>query len=132
MIMSQGPSILVVDDSSTMRNLISFHLKKQGFRVSSAANSREALSACQASLPDVVIMDLELDGESGLDLIRKFHCDPNLIVVPIIACSGTTDTAVQHQALNAGAKRYLVKDDSLSHDIAEAIQSVLAAPCSAR
>jgi len=130
--MSQGPSILVVDDSSTMRNLISFHLKNQGYRVSAAASSQEALRQCKVSLPDVVIMDLELNGESGLDLMKKFQRDPSLIVVPIIACSGTSDLLVQQEALKAGAKRYLVKDDSLSHAIAESIQSVLSAPCSAR
>lgn len=130
--MSQVPSILVVDDSSTMRNLLSFHLKKQGYQVRAAANSRDALTLCKVSLPDVIITDLELNGERGLDLIRRCQCDPNLIAIPIIACSGNSDEAVRQEALHAGAKSYLVKDDSLSHEIASAIQSVLAVPCSAR
>lgn len=130
--MSQGPNILIVDDSSTMRNLISFHLKKQGYKASAAANSIEALAKCGKALPDVIIMDLELNGESGLDLIVRFQRDPKLINIPIIACSGTTDEAIQKAALNAGAKRYLVKDDTLSLEIVTAIRTVLAVPCSAR
>jgi CheY-like chemotaxis protein len=130
--MSQGPAILVVDDSSTMRNLIAFHLSKQGFRVTGVAGSRDALEYCRESLPDVVIMDLELDGESGLDLMRRFQQDPVLIQVPIIACSGNTDPSLRQLVLNSGARKYLVKDHSMRNEIVDAIQNVLAVPCSSR
>ena len=130
--MNHGPAILVVDDSTTMRNLIAFHLSRKGYRVTGVANSREALAHCRESQPDVIIMDLELDNESGLDLMRTFQQDPVLIQIPIIACSGNTDPTLRHLVLRTGARQYLVKDHSLRHEIIDAIQNVMAVPCSSR
>lgn len=130
--MSQGPSILVVDDSSAMRSLIAHQLTKEGFHVVTVSNSTDALSACKAAMPDLAIMDLELNGESGMDLIAAFQRDPVLIQVPIVACSGNTDDDIRQRALAAGAKRYLVKDETLRGEISSTIQRTLSVGCSAR
>ena len=89
--MSQGATVLVVDDDAdtveTMREI----LEEEGHEVLSAANGREALELTHRTHPDLVLLDLnmpEMDGRSFLSAVRR---DPDLAGVRVVVLSGAAD-----------------------------------------
>lgn len=100
---SQGaPTILVVEDHSDSRTLLSAWLRAKGYKVVEARNGKEGLLQANRVRPDLILMDLtlpELDGVEATRQIRKRHV---LLQTPIFAISGYTTRDVRADALAAG------------------------------
>lgn len=81
-------TILIVDDNDLSIQFLSALLNSIGIRVLTAENGAEALQAAAEGHPDVIFMDIELDGESGRDITRALKADPRLKSIPVVALSG--------------------------------------------
>jgi len=100
-------SILVVDDEQSMREFLEILLRKQGHEVFSASDVKEALArAAQAPL-DLVISDLRLGAESGIDILEAVKASAPATEVIMVTAFATTENAIQ--AMKAGAYDYLLK-----------------------
>jgi len=100
-------SILIVDDEDIIRESLSFVLTKEGYRVQSAANGREALEKVKAGSFDVVLTDLEMPEMKGIELLENItRFSPETMVV-IITAYGSIETAIA--ALRKGAIDYILK-----------------------
>ena len=103
----EAPShILLVDDDREIRELLSRFLEKHGFRVTSARDGREARRAWPAGHFQLVILDLMLPGESGLDLARWLRSLGDVPIVMLTAMGEETDRII---GLELGADDYLPK-----------------------
>jgi CheY-like chemotaxis protein len=100
--------VLVVDDQATVRLPISDDLAEAGFVVDSAATVAEALAAATRARPDVVLLDLFLKNESGLEVARKLREGAGTPPL-IIALSGHTAPEYVRGAGEAGCDFYLAK-----------------------
>lgn len=99
--------ILIVDDDPGMRYSINRMLEGQGFLISSAKNGTEALKLFFAENPDLVIMDIKMPGQSGLDVLRQIkEQDPKALII-LMTAFGTTETAIE--AMKFGAFDYILK-----------------------
>jgi len=115
--------ILVVDDDDSLRRVLQVQLEQEGYFVASAASAQQALSMLQLRSYDLVIADLKMPGESGIDLLKQVRSQHPEIVVIILTAFGTVETAVE--AMKAGAFDYLTKPvhpDELSLVIARALE----------
>ena len=74
--------ILVVDDEASIRELLTFNLKKNGYEVTAAADGREALA--KAAGMDLVLLDIMLPEVDGLEVCRRLKADPQTSGIPII------------------------------------------------
>ena len=106
-----GPRILIVDDSSTVRMMLREYLGREpGLEIAgTASNGFEALDRLQVYAPDVVLLDVDMPGLSGLDVLRKLsQVRPNL---PVIMFSRLTDRGAVEtiDALFLGASDYVLK-----------------------
>jgi two-component system chemotaxis response regulator CheY len=98
---------LVVDDTSIMRMIVSKIMREARFDVSEATNGAEAIQSYFKWKPDIVIMDLTMDGIDGTTAIRGIlQIDPN---ARIVVCSSTSDTHIVVNLLKLGAKGYVTK-----------------------
>ena len=77
--------LLVVDDNADIRNLFAEQLRDEGHQVTTASNGEEAMALLRNKGFDLVVLDVKLDHESGLDLLRKINRENNR--VPVILCS---------------------------------------------
>ena len=100
-------AILVVDDEASMREFLEILLRKQGHRVESAADVRGALSRVAEGRTDLVITDLRLGGESGIDVLRRVKELSPATEVVMVTAFATTENAVQ--AMKLGAHDYVLK-----------------------
>jgi len=100
-------SILVVDDEQSMREFLEILLQKQGHEVFTAAEVQGALARAAASPLDLVLTDLRLGRESGLDILRGVKASAPATEVVVITAFATTENAIQ--AMKLGAYDYVTK-----------------------
>ncbi len=106
-LMTRSLRILVVDDEEVIRDVLATLLERQGWKVTTASNGARALSAFEAEPHDVVLLDLMLPDQSGLDVLRELRRrDPDAVVVIVTAYS-SIEGAID--AMREGAFHYIPK-----------------------
>jgi len=101
-----APHVLVVDDDIAVRQLVSEYLTQNDFRVSEAASGAELMGAFRAQVVDLVLLDLRLHGEDGMQLLRQLRAESQL---PVIILTGRAEEADRVMGLELGADDYLTK-----------------------
>ena len=110
-----NPKILVVEDDSTVRNLITTTLKSNNYTYITAANGEAAIAAATTQQPDIVFLDLGLPDLDGVEVIKRIRSWSQL---PIIVISARSEDADKVAALDAGADDYLTKPFSVTELLA--------------
>jgi two-component system, OmpR family, response regulator len=100
--------VLIVDDDRDIRELIATYLRKNGVDAALASNGREMRNALAAKRPDLIVLDLMLPGESGLDLCRELRAG-DFQTVPILMLTALNEETDRVVGLEMGADDYLVK-----------------------
>ncbi len=120
---SEAPAgrVLVVDDDEAVRTLLTRYLEMEGFEVDQANGGTGALVAIAARRPDLILLDLVLPAEDGLDILGRLRRDSD---VPVILLTSRGSEADRILGLKLGADDYVVKP--FSHgELAARINSVL-------
>ncbi len=99
--------VLLVDDDDTFRHVLSEELAHRGFVVATAATAKAALARARAAEHDVILLDLRLPDQSGLDVLKRLREDEVSAGVVMLTGHGTVDTAIR--AIRMGAYDYLEK-----------------------
>jgi CheY-like chemotaxis protein len=102
-------SILVVDDSQDIHDLIEVRLRQDDLEILHALDLDAAIEITGKRVPDLVLLDLDLAGRSGLDLCARLRADPAFEGVPIIFLTGNADVDAKIEAFDAGAVDYVTK-----------------------
>lgn len=103
------PRILIVEDEASIAELISVNLRHNGFQPVWAMDAESAQRELDEILPDVILLDWMLPGESGLTLARRWRASARTKVVPILMLTARGDEADRVAGLDAGADDYIVK-----------------------
>jgi DNA-binding response OmpR family regulator len=102
-------TVLVVEDSVTEMQVITGYLKQAGLKVVSAQSGEEAQAQLTEQMPDLIVLDVILPGQSGFELCRELKADPKTSQIPVVICS-TKDTEVDRMWGNLlGANAYIPK-----------------------
>ena len=109
--MATGPPdlLLVVDDSDAMRALLERELAQRGYDVITAADGGRALALVAERRPDAILLDHELPGLSGLEVLARLRADDRLAAVPVIMLTSEQEPALLLTSLRAGAHDHLRK-----------------------
>ena len=105
--------ILVVEDNDLNRKLFCDVLRASGFEVEPVADGEVVLNAARAFDPDLVIMDIQLPGVSGVDLITAMRRDGALRSIPVLAVTAYAGKGDEERIRDAGATGYLSKPVSI-------------------
>ena len=119
------PKILVVDDEPDVVELISFNLRTRGYEVLSAHDGLEALLKARRFLPDLVVLDVMMDGMDGLSVCEILHAQPSTRSIPVIILTAATGEMAKLNSYAAGAADFLTKPFSpidLMHRISRILQ----------
>lgn len=118
------PTVLVVEDESAIAELIAINLRHAGFEVTLAETADQALVAVDGVLPDLILLDWMLPGQSGIALARRWRSDARTKELPIIMLTARADETDKVSGLDAGADDYLTKPFSTQELLAR-IRAVL-------
>jgi len=116
--------ILIVDDEPDIVDLVSYNLKKDGFRVTTASDGEQALHKIRKDRFDLVVLDLMLPGIQGVELCRIIRNDPKIAHTPIIMLTAKGEEVDRVIGLESGADDYMTKPFSARELIAR-IKAVL-------
>lgn len=100
---------LTVDDSKTMRDMVSYTLKNIGFEVLEAEDGQAALNVLNGQKVDVIITDLNMPVMDGITLIRNLRMKPEYKFTPILMLTTESDATKKDEGKNAGATGWIVK-----------------------
>ncbi|WP_434514884.1 Hpt domain-containing protein [Dechloromonas sp. ARDL1] len=103
------PTVMVVDDSLTVRKITSRLLMREGYQVILAKDGVDALEQLIDVMPDVILSDIEMPRMDGFDLVRNVRADERLRKLPIIMITSRTADKHRNYALEIGANHYLGK-----------------------
>ena len=102
-------TVLIVDDSSTLREMISGLLIKSGISVLEAQDGREAKDKIQANPPDLVVLDIVMPNLNGYELCRWVKNNPDTEDIPVVICSSKGEEFDRYWGMKQGADAYIAK-----------------------
>ena len=118
-----NPAVLIVDDDANILTVLSMRLRAGGYRPLTARSGREALQVVARERVEVVLSDLRLESEDGLDVMASIHQVDEFLPVLIITAHGSIPNAID--AMNRGAAGYLTKPidrDELFAQLAQCVE----------
>ena len=104
-----GRRVLVVEDEPHIAEAIRFILRRDGWAVETANDGAQALARVAADRPDVVLLDLMLPGQSGLDVLQALRAQPALADLPVILLTARGQAGARDLAREYGASLYMSK-----------------------
>lgn len=103
------PSILAVDDSASMRQMVSFTLKSAGYDVTEAEDGMQALSLAKGKSFDLVLTDVNMPNMDGITLIKELRSLPSFKFTPLLMLTTESGSDKKQQGKDAGATGWIVK-----------------------
>jgi two-component system chemotaxis response regulator CheY len=100
---------LSVDDSATMRKIISLALKGAGHTVEEAENGKQALEALKSGVPDCIILDINMPEMNGIEFLRARKSLPGIAGIPVFVLTTQDEESLKTEAMSLGAKGFIVK-----------------------
>jgi class 3 adenylate cyclase len=101
--------VLVVDDDALNRRLVTATLAREGLRTTSANDGAAALAAIDEDPPDVILLDIEMPGMNGIEVLERIKSDEKIRHLPVVMISGIDDAQSVVRCLEAGADDFLPK-----------------------
>lgn len=109
----QQPCVLLVEDEGAQREVLTYNLESEGFRVVEAETGDEAMLLVAEEVPDLMVLDWMLPNVSGIEICRRVKADPGTRHIPIIMLSARSDEGDRVRGLETGADDYVVKPYSV-------------------
>jgi two-component system chemotaxis response regulator CheY len=100
---------MTVDDSTSVRQMVSFTLKGAGYDVVEACDGKEAASKLNGSVVHMVITDLNMPNLDGIGLIRAIRANPSYKFIPVIMLTTESQASKKEEGKSAGATGWIVK-----------------------
>lgn len=102
-------TILVIDDSPEIHALLDVRLRPEGLRLEHASGALEGLSKATTLVPDLILLDVEMPGMSGMEVCSRLKADPLTSMIPVIFLTGAEAVEVKVRGFDLGAVDYVTK-----------------------
>lgn len=117
--------ILIIEDEKILSEMYRFKFEKEGYSVLTAMDVAEGLKIAEKEIPDLIILDILLPKESGLNFLEKRKNIKSIAEIPVIVMSNFDDKETREKASSMGAKDYMIKSNYNPKEVLERIQSHL-------
>jgi two-component system phosphate regulon response regulator PhoB len=107
------PCILLIEDEAAQREVLSYNLEAEGYRVVQAASGDEGLLLIREEMPDVIVLDWMLPGVSGIEVCRQIKSVSATKTIPVIMLSARSEEVDKVRGLETGADDYVSKPYSV-------------------
>jgi two-component system phosphate regulon response regulator PhoB len=105
----RGVHVLLVDDEDTLRKVMRDLLERDGFDVTEARDGVEALDQADRGAPDIIVLDLNLPGLSGYDVLQRLRAHPATAKTPVVVLTAKGDEDNEVRVFELGADDFLTK-----------------------
>jgi DNA-binding response OmpR family regulator len=101
--------ILLADDEEDIKIVVKYYLEQRGYEVLTAFDGLDAISMCESSKPDLLLLDVMMPVMNGFEVARRLKANPETANIPIIMLSAASQAESIKEGLEAGARDYIVK-----------------------
>jgi DNA-binding response OmpR family regulator len=108
-ISEKRPLVLIIDDDEVNRRVLEVLFRHESIEYMSAETGEEGLNLAQKRIPDLILLDLVMPNENGLEILQQFKRHPNLSAVPVIIFTIIEREETRQKAFELGADDYLTK-----------------------
>lgn len=119
-----SPTVLIVEDEGDVSEVLSFSLRREGFRVLTASEAAEGLALAQAEAPDVVLLDVMMPGITGWEMLERMKSQDATRRIPVIMVTVLGEPRFLDKAAEQGAAGFIRKPFK-SEEVVRTIRSVL-------
>lgn len=116
--------ILLVDNNADNRDMYAEYLRTRGFRVAACGRSNRVLDVARKLAPDIILLELRMNGMSGMEVLRQLQTEPSLAHVPVVALTASVMSFERAEAMAAGFTALLAKP-CFPEEVAEAVTRIL-------
>lgn len=116
----------MIEDDAFFADICARHFTVHKFQTKAVKNFSEADKKIKLAVPDIIIVDIALEEQSGLRWIKGLRSVESLVNIPIIVLTGLSDRKQITEALENGASKYFLKSQITPHQLAEQINLLLA------
>ena len=102
-------NVLIADDELRLRKVVATFLRKSGLEVTEVSNGEQTLEALKAKAPDVLVLDIAMPGQNGLDLCRQIKGDPLYKEIPVLLLTASISAEIRAEGVKVGASGYVTK-----------------------
>jgi diguanylate cyclase (GGDEF)-like protein len=106
---SEKYSVLIIEDSDTLRHMVTLALEERGYHITSAADGVTGLHALTENVPDAVILDLNLPDIDGFEVCKRIKAEPRTHNIPVIVLTSLEQSGFEIMAIEAGADDFIAK-----------------------
>ena len=117
--------ILLIEDEKILAEMYKDKFIKAGFKVITAFDSREGLALAKKEEPDLIILDILLPKENGIEFLTWLKMEPSIASIPVVVFSNYDDPETKKKAYQLGVKEYLIKANYTPGKIVEKISDYL-------
>ncbi len=123
----QKPLVLVVEDAGIQVRLLQMSLERANYRVLAVGDGREALAQVAAHHPDVILLDIDIPGLNGFQVLERLRKDPESKGIPVVMLTAHAKDAVLFEECSAPGDAFMTKPYS-PHELVSTLQRIVAAP----
>jgi two-component system cell cycle response regulator DivK len=120
------PLVLLVDNHADNREMYALYLRLRGFCVIACADSRIVVDLALTWMPDIILLELRMNGLNGLDVVARLKREPSIAHIPVVALTASVLSFEQAAAMAAGFTALLAKP-CLPDEVSNAIGDILEA-----
>ncbi|MDD5341915.1 MAG: response regulator [Patescibacteria group bacterium] len=123
--MTNTCKILLIEDDQDQINMYRFKFEKEGFVLISARNGGEGITAARSEKPDIILLDLILVNESGVEVLKKLKSDDVTRDIPVIMLTNLAKKEMKLQSERLGAVDFIVKTQITPSDLVRRVNQEL-------
>ena len=117
--------ILLIEDEAMLINMYKDKFAREDLDVSVVNTVKEGIKKAQEIKPDLILLDILLPHESGLEFLRQAKENPEISSIPVVAFSNYSDPSTREEAIKLGAKEYIIKANYNPQETVEKIKEYL-------
>lgn len=121
----ENKKVLIIEDDSTLRNVLVEFVQAEGMTVFAASDGEEGIKMAKENNPDLILLDIILPKKDGYEVIADVKNDEKTKNIPIILLTNLGGLSDIEKALELGATTYLVKGDYQVREIVEKVKEIL-------
>jgi len=122
---SKQPTVLLIEDDTDQIFLYQSKFELEGFEFISSRTGDEGIAKAKTQKPDVILLDLVLIAESGIDVLEKLKKDEATKNIPVLILTNLVQKEKKEKALKLGAADFLIKTDMMPSDVVKKVKAVL-------
>ena len=123
--MKNTTKILIIEDEEILVEMYQDKFSEAGFEVFSAPNNDEGLRLAKKEKPDLILLDILLPDENGIQFLKRIKQFPEISRIPIIAISNYDEIETKSEAYNLGVKLYLIKTQFTPQELLDVAKKYL-------